>query len=117
MEDDFNIIYSSGTTGLPKGIVQTHRARQHWSYSNAVEMRFHTASRALATTGLYSNGTWLMVLPVLFAGGPLVVMERFEPEALLIGADSAVGDRLFHVPPLYTMGRFYVQRDRSRPSY
>ena len=28
LNDEFNIIYTSGTTGTPKGIVQTHRARQ-----------------------------------------------------------------------------------------
>ena len=56
----------------PKGIVQTHRARLHWAFSNAVEMGFTSRSRALTTTALYSNGTWLMMLPVLFAGGTLV---------------------------------------------
>jgi acyl-CoA synthetase (AMP-forming)/AMP-acid ligase II len=101
MEDDFNIIYSSGTTGLPKGIVQTHRARQHWSYSNAIEMRFSTASRALTTTGLYSNGTWLMVLPVLFTGGTLVVMEQFEPEALLATIARERISHTFMVPTQY----------------
>jgi long-chain acyl-CoA synthetase len=77
-DDPFNIIYSSGTTGLPKGIVQTHRARLHWAFSNAIEMGFRDTSRALTTTSLYSNGTWLMMLPVLFAGGTLVVMPGFE---------------------------------------
>jgi acyl-CoA synthetase (AMP-forming)/AMP-acid ligase II len=76
MTDDFNIIYSSGTTGLPKGIVQTHRARQHWAFSNAIEMGFDADSRALTTTALYSNGTWLMMLPVLFAGGTLHAAAR-----------------------------------------
>lgn len=83
MEDPFNIIYSSGTTGLPKGIVQTHRARQHWSYSNALEMRFHSDARALTTTALYSNGTWFMVLPPLFVGGTIHILKSFDPGELL----------------------------------
>jgi acyl-CoA synthetase (AMP-forming)/AMP-acid ligase II len=81
--DAFNIIYSSGTTGLPKGIVQTHRARQHWSYSNALEMRFDDTAVALVTTSLYSNGTWFMLLPPLFVGGTIVILEKFTPEAFL----------------------------------
>lgn len=83
LEDDFNIIYSSGTTGAPKGIVQTHRARQHWSYSNALELRMDHETVALATTSLYSNGTWFMLLPPLFVGGTVVIMETFSPDEFL----------------------------------
>ena len=83
MDDPFNIIYSSGTTGLPKGIVQTHRARQHWAWSNALELGVRDTSRGLTTTSLYSNGTWLTMLPTLWCGGTLVVMPSFEPRRFL----------------------------------
>ena len=83
LSDPFNIIYSSGTTGLPKGIVQSHRARHHFAYSNAVELGFHSQARVLTTTALYSNGTWLMVLPALFAGATLVVLPEFSPGLFL----------------------------------
>ena len=82
-EQPFNIIYSSGTTGLPKGIVQTHRARTHWAFSNALELGMGEGSRALTTTALYSNGTWLMMLPVLFVGGTCHVMPTFDARAFL----------------------------------
>lgn len=83
MDDAFNIIYSSGTTGLPKGIVQTHRARQHWAWSNALELGVRDTSRGLTTTSLYSNGTWLTMLPVLWCGGTLVAMQAFDPRSFL----------------------------------
>jgi acyl-CoA synthetase (AMP-forming)/AMP-acid ligase II len=99
--DDFNIIYSSGTTGTPKGIVQTHRARQHWSYSNALELRMDHTSVALATTALYSNGTWFMLLPPLFVGATVVVMESFSPDAFLDLVAREQVTHTFMVPTQY----------------
>lgn len=99
--DDFNIIYSSGTTGTPKGIVQTHRARQHWSYSNALELRMDHESVALATTSLYSNGTWFMLLPPLFVGATVVVMDGFSPDSFLDLVSREGVTHTFMVPTQY----------------
>ncbi|MEM1187163.1 MAG: AMP-binding protein [Pseudomonadota bacterium] len=99
--DDFNIIYSSGTTGTPKGIVQTHRARQHWSYSNALELRMDHESVALATTSLYSNGTWFMLLPPLFVGATVVIMDSFSPAGFLELVARERVTHTFMVPTQY----------------
>ncbi|QFU77464.1 long-chain fatty acid--CoA ligase [Halioglobus maricola] len=73
-----NIIYSSGTTGLPKGILHNHRGRRDWAYDLAIALRYNGSARTLLTIGLYSNISWVAMLCTLIAGGTLVVQSRFD---------------------------------------
>ncbi|MEM1439916.1 MAG: AMP-binding protein [Pseudomonadota bacterium] len=82
-EDECNIIYSSGTTGTPKGIVHDHRARSAWAYDMAVGLRYHAGARTLCSLGLYSNISWVAMLATMLAGGTIVVMPRFDARGCL----------------------------------
>jgi long-chain acyl-CoA synthetase len=78
-EDPYNIIYSSGTTGIPKGIVHTHQARVLFAMTCGLEFRVHNEAISLISTPLYANGTQLIYLPTILTGGTLVLMRSFDP--------------------------------------
>jgi long-chain acyl-CoA synthetase len=77
-DDVCNIIYSSGTTGQPKGITHTHGARIDWAQDLAHALRYDSAARTLVATGLYSNISWASMLCTLLLGGTLVVLKKFD---------------------------------------
>ncbi len=90
--DAFNIIYSSGTTGTPKGIVHSHQMR--WNQmAGGFKSIFTTESKTLLATPLYSNTTLAAFLPTLCHGGFVRVMEKFDCEGYLRHAST---DRTTH---------------------
>jgi long-chain acyl-CoA synthetase len=78
-DQGFNIIYSSGTTGVPKGIVQPHRMR--WGQLTSVA--YTSLAVTLISTPLYSNTTLVSFLPTLSNGGTVILMRKFEAEQFL----------------------------------
>ncbi|TXL64661.1 class I adenylate-forming enzyme family protein [Zeimonas arvi] len=76
-DDAFNIIYSSGTTGTPKGIVQPHSMR--WMHARRGPFYGYTKdSVGILSTPLYSNTTLVHTFPALTMGGALVLMKKFD---------------------------------------
>ena len=80
-EQECNIIYSSGTTGIPKGIVHSHRCRMHWAYDVALALRYRSGCVTLCSLGMFSNITWVAMLATIVVGGTLVIMPSFDPRA------------------------------------
>ncbi|MBI43636.1 class I adenylate-forming enzyme family protein [uncultured Marinobacter sp.] len=100
LDDAFNIIYSSGTTGTPKGILHDYRFRQRQMVRMA---RFGLDDHAinLVSTPLYSNTTLVSVLPTLFNGGTLVMMARFDAHRFLELAEQHRVTHAMLVPVQY----------------
>jgi len=101
IEDECVIIYSSGTTGVPKGIVHTHYSRMIMSLALAALFRIHYGSTIVLTTPLFSNATWATMLPTMVMGGVTVLMPTYDPKTLLEAIAAEHASHIFLVPTQY----------------
>ena len=110
--DFLNIIYSSGTTGEPKGIVHCHQTRLNFARDASVALRYHGEVRTLISLGMFSNISWVSMLCTLLVGGCLVISRKFEPRETL---QILQNERITHTSmvPLQFQKLVSVQRQEN----
>jgi long-chain acyl-CoA synthetase len=95
--DEFNIIYSSGTTGRPKGIIHDHALRARAAVTLGA-IAFPPGVRTLTATALYSNYTMGALIYTLWAGGCVRFLGKFSVPALLQVAREFCPNNVYLVP-------------------
>jgi len=97
----FNIIYSSGTTGTPKGIVHSHQMRWR-QYAVGENSGYGADGQAtMLSTPLYSNTTLGVFLPTIAYGGTAHLMRKFSVAGWLERAQAARVTHTMLVPVQY----------------
>ena len=93
--------FSSGTTGMPKGVMLTHRAIVANICQTLQGNAWPPGMVSLAFLPMFhAMGFVLTSLSGLAAGGTLVTLPRFEPEAFLSAIASHRVTHLIAVPPI-----------------
>jgi acyl-CoA synthetase (AMP-forming)/AMP-acid ligase II len=93
-DDPFNIIYSSGTTGQPKGIVHTHYIRMAYCTGFASSYRIKPESVILHSGSLVFNGAFLTLMPAFYLGATYVLMPGFDARKMI---DLMATEQVTHV--------------------
>jgi acyl-CoA synthetase (AMP-forming)/AMP-acid ligase II len=107
-DDPVAVLITSGTTGLPKGCLTTHRAYVLHCINNAVEKGLGVHDTGLLASPIYFSAGRSFTLGILYFGGTMILHERFDPVEVLrtierekvtyLGAVPTMCERLLQVP-------------------
>ena len=103
-EDTAVVMYTSGTTGKPKGVMLSHyniiETAEIWAQS----MQLTPADRTFICTPLFHcAGSHVFAVPTMIKGGTLVVAEAFSPDHTLKQLVETKATIFFGVPAMYTI--------------
>ncbi|MDP9414905.1 MAG: AMP-binding protein [Pseudomonadota bacterium] len=101
-EQVWYLLYTSGTTGRPKGVIYNYRM----ALANYVNIRTAIDLVSTDTTACFlplfhTAGINLHALPTLIAGGRVIVLDSFDAQALVELIEEQRLDAIFAVPTIY----------------
>jgi fatty-acyl-CoA synthase len=92
--DSICLLYTSGTTGNPKGAVYSHRGAYLGAMSNALTFKLDHESRYLWTLPMFHCSGWTFTWAVTAVGGTHVCLRRVEPKRIF---DLCAEERVTHM--------------------
>ena len=94
-------LYTSGTTGKPKGVPRSHRAERASGASQVVHHGLHYSHRTLGVMPLYHTMGIHSLLAASLVGGCFIAQPAWDPEQALRLIERERIDTLYLAPTLF----------------
>ncbi|OSC28406.1 acyl--CoA ligase [Mycobacterium vulneris] len=99
--DPGDMLYTSGTTGSPKGVLVTHDAVLRTAYASALTRAYEDGRRILFSLPCYHMFGYIEgLLSAMFVGGAVVLQPTFSPEGYFAGVDRHRASDILCVPTM-----------------
>lgn len=97
-DDTFAVVYTSGTTGDPKGVMLSHRSRCLTILLSAIDYGLGPGRTTVAVAPMYHGAGFTFAYAAVHLGGTVVMLRKWDPEVALELISSHRANSVFMVP-------------------